>query len=93
MNKCNYNDVLSINNHFYEVLSKDYDFEFINYNDKDNNILKHILIQVYVQNRTNEFNDKLFYNCLTSLRYKQNKTNQEIVEELKEIISSKEKSQ
>lgn len=93
LNKCNYNDVLSINNHFYEVLSKDYNFEFINYNDKDNNILKHILIQIYVQNRTNEFNDKLFYNCLTSLRFKQNKNNQEIVEELKQIISEKEKSQ
>lgn len=93
LNKCNYDEVLSINNHFNEVFSKDYDFKFINYSDIDHNILKHILIQIYVQNRTNQFNDKTFYNCFVSLRNKQKKHKHEIVEELKKIITNKEKSQ
>jgi len=83
-----YEDIMYLTNHFYKILHDDYNFKYLYNNIKDLQIIHDTLEQIYVQNRTVEFDRKVFYNIFCNVRKKENVANNEIIQEIRTIISN-----
>lgn len=81
-----FENIMIITKTLTDVLGDEYNFKHLTGSTQEVDLIKDTLEQIYVQNRTNEFDKKLFFKVFCNLRQKTGKTSLQITEEIKAMV-------
>jgi hypothetical protein len=85
-NTC-FENIMEITRHMEAVFITEYNFKHVTGTGKDVMFIKDTLEQIYVQNRINEFEKKVFFKVFCNVKQKEGFDHQTILNQIKELVA------